>query len=370
MDITTLLGNTAPGHTNYNIPGGLGGPSQMPSTDYASLLGERTGEYGGGQINYAQTNGATAGYDASSDPALKFTNSAMNGNASTGDFTAMFESFQTRMTELFVKALKALGLPDDKLVELLDSLTNGQGQKALQAFGGEGAPNQESGTTPSGNQPVLKQTSGCVPGGAQSPHSEPTVIPPLPQTATAPTQPAATTPITPTPTTPTSGESVQGEGGLHLPPALENYRGAILNAAETSTMPAEVIAGMIWAESRGNLSAQTTNGGNGLADSGLMQINSNTFAELKAKYPKELGNADVNNADDNIMAGALYLKDQHDAFGGNMGAALRAYNSGPNNVNVNDLSDISKTNTGNPNYVDYVTGYAHTIKTGEGQLPA
>lgn len=138
------------------------------------------------------------------------------------------------------------------------------------------------------------------------------------------------------------------EGGeLHLPDSLKGYEADIQHAAQATGVPANVLAAQIWQESRGNLSAQTTNGGNGLSDAGLMQVNSNTFADLQSKNPDLLGpNASPNNARDNIMSGALYMKEQLNAFDGNMGAALRAYNSGPNNVNTADLSDISKTNTG------------------------
>lgn len=47
-----------------------------------------------------------------------------------------------------------------------------------------------------------------------------------------------------------------------------------------------------------------------------MQVNADTFAGLKAANPEQLGNANVNDAHDNIMAGALYLRDQMKAFGG------------------------------------------------------
>ena len=69
------------------------------------------------------------------------------------------------------------------------------------------------------------------------------------------------------------------------------------------------------------------------------------------------------------MAGALYMKEQLGDFGGNMGAALRAYNSGPLNVNVNDLSDISKTGTGDATYVNKVMNFASIISSGGALCP-
>lgn len=162
-----------------------------------------------------------------------------------------------------------------------------------------------------------------------------------------------------------------GGSGLHLPEALKPYEGAIQNAAQKTGVPGEVLAAQIWQESRGNLGAATVNGGNGLQDSGLMQVNSNTFADLQSKNPDLLGpNASASNPADNIMAGALYMKEQLGDFGGNMGAALRAYNSGPLNVNVNDLSDISKTGTGDATYVNKVMNFASIISSGQGTLPA
>lgn len=162
-----------------------------------------------------------------------------------------------------------------------------------------------------------------------------------------------------------NGES---SGELHLPPALEPYRAFIQDAAEKSGMPAEVLAGMIWDESRGNLEALSTNGGNGQGDTGLMQVNPETFKELKAKYPDLLTGDNLSDPETNILAGALYLKDQVDAFG-SVEVGLRAYNSGPLTVNPDDLSDISKTGLGTASYVDKVTSYANVIATGEGTLP-
>ncbi|KAF1032703.1 MAG: hypothetical protein GAK37_00374 [Pseudomonas sp.] len=157
---------------------------------------------------------------------------------------------------------------------------------------------------------------------------------------------------------------VSGSGDLHLPPALEPYRADIQEAAQKTGMPASVIAGQIWAESRGDAGATSTNV-NGKTDGGLMQVNADTAAEMKRENPEMFnGNA----IHDNIMAGALYLRDQSKAFGGDIGAALRAYNSGPDKVNRNNLSDVG--GVGDPNYVKNVQNYAQIIASGQGQLPA
>ncbi|WP_297835072.1 lytic transglycosylase domain-containing protein, partial [Pseudomonas sp.] len=175
--------------------------------------------------------------------------------------------------------------------------------------------------------------------------------------ATSPTQSLSAT---------TPDSSVGGSGDLNLPKELEPYRADIQDAAKATGMKPETIAGMIWAESRGKLDAGTTNV-NGKADSGLMQVNADTFAGLKAANPEQLGNANVNDAHDNIMAGALYLRDQMKAFGGDEGAALRAYNSGPDKVNTSNLADTG--GVGGASYPSDVLNFANIIKTGQGQLP-
>jgi soluble lytic murein transglycosylase-like protein len=162
----------------------------------------------------------------------------------------------------------------------------------------------------------------------------------------------------------------RGAGGLHLPTALTKHEEAIGRAADASGMPAKVIiAGMIWAESRGDSSAGTLNSGNGKSDSGLMQVNSATAAEVQSKYPQHFTDT-MTFEEKNIMTGALYLKDQSKTFGGDMNAALRAYNSGPGTVNVDNPSDISKTGLGDSNYITKVNNFAEIIGSGKGRLPA
>lgn len=132
-------------------------------------------------------------------------------------------------------------------------------------------------------------------------------------------------------------------------------------------VPADMIAAQIWQESRGNLGATSTNGGNGLTDTGLMQVNPNTFGELKSKHP-ELQGMDLNSAEGNIMAGAAYMKDMKEQFG-DWKTALRAYNSGPNGVDKSNLNALP-AGTGDATYVDKVSQFWETIKSGNGSLPA
>jgi hypothetical protein len=246
----------------------------------------------------------------------------------------------------------------EKIVQLLQEIFQSLMQKSGQGEEGEGGPAPVGKS--SGGAPAQAQApSGGAGGGAGAPAAGgPTGGPP-------PTQNAAVGDSAPT-------QSVAGNAdtsGLHLPPALADHEKAIGKAADASGMPANVIAGMMWAESRGDSSASTVNGGNGQSDSGLMQVNSATAAEVQSKHSEKFN--DSMTADEkNIMTGALYLKDQHEAFGGNMDAALRAYNSGANTVNRDDPSDISKTGLGDPNYVANVNNFAEIIGSGKGQLPA
>ena len=191
-----------------------------------------------------------------------------------------------------------------------------------------------------------------------------------PVDANAPQEPVQAPEAVPTQSYVSLDETVDGsQAGLHLPPQLEQFRGAIQDAADASGVPANVIAGMIWDESRGDIGALTVNGGNGLGDTGLMQVNPETFKELQAQYPQLLGGKELSDPATNIMAGALYVKEQMADFG-SLDLALRAYNSGPLNVNPDNVADISKYGTGTASYVEKVTNYADIIGSGNGTLPA
>jgi len=161
-----------------------------------------------------------------------------------------------------------------------------------------------------------------------------------------------------------SGDAKLGAG---MPPALGQYKGAIESAAAKTGVPASMLAGQIWQESRGNLSATSTNGGNGMTDTGLMQVNPNTFKELQSKYP-ELQGKNLADPETNILAGAYYMKDMKEQFG-SWDLALRAYNSGPNGVDRSNPNALP-AGTGDATYVQKVKQFWDTISTGKGSLPA
>lgn len=160
------------------------------------------------------------------------------------------------------------------------------------------------------------------------------------------------------------GDAKAGPG---FPSALGQFKGAIESAAAKTGVPAAMLTAQIWQESRGNISAVTTNGGNGLSDTGLMQVNPNTFKELQSKYP-ELQGKNLSDPETNILAGAYYMKDMKEQFG-SWDLALRAYNSGPNGVDKSNPNAIP-AGTGDATYVQKVKAFAETIASGKGTLPA
>ncbi|WP_240358907.1 lytic transglycosylase domain-containing protein [Myxococcus vastator] len=172
------------------------------------------------------------------------------------------------------------------------------------------------------------------------------------------------------PSAPSVGAS-QGAGGAslggNLPPALEKLRPALESAAAKTGVPVEMLAAQVWAESRGDVAATSTNGGNGLTDTGLMQVNPNTFKELQSKHP-ELQGKSLSDPETNILAGACYMKDMKEQFG-SWDLALRAYNSGPNGVDKSNPHAIP-AGTGDAKYVQKVNQFASTLASGQGALPA
>ena len=109
-------------------------------------------------------------------------------------------------------------------------------------------------------------------------------------------------------------------------PQLEQHRGDILKAYHATGIPPEIIGAQMWHESRGNQNCSSRNS-DGTSDIGLMQIGQ----ERAASYMKHFGlsgKLDVNNAADNIMAGALEIKYWLQQSGGDLRGALNGYVSG------------------------------------------
>jgi hypothetical protein len=169
----------------------------------------------------------------------------------------------------------------------------------------------------------------------------------------------------PAPGTSAAGASGSGSTlGPGFPKQLEPFRQDIENASKQTGVPANILAAQIWQESRGDVSAGSTNV-NGMTDQGLMQVDPATFASLQKEHPQLQGKS-LSDPATNIMAGAYYMADMGKQFGGDWNKALRAYNSGPDQVNPSNLSSVT---VGDPNYVSTVTNFASIIQNG-GQLPA
>lgn len=97
------------------------------------------------------------------------------------------------------------------------------------------------------------------------------------------------------------------------------YEKEIITAAAETGLSPNLIASMIKQESGGNAKAVSSKGAQG-----LMQLMPDTA--------KELGVTDPYDPAQNIAAGAKYLKQQLDKYGGDLKTALAAYNAGPSNV--------------------------------------
>ena len=146
---------------------------------------------------------------------------------------------------------------------------------------------------------------------------------------------------------------------------MEQYRLGIENASSKTGVPESLIRAVIWQESRGNANAITTNPENGQPDGGLMQVNSRTFEGLQRQYP-DLQGKNLSDPNTNILAGSYYLADNARHFNNNYEAALRAYNSGPGNVDLNNLH--TGPNGTDPEYVRKVMSHKVIIERG-GRLP-
>ena len=103
-----------------------------------------------------------------------------------------------------------------------------------------------------------------------------------------------------------------------LPEPLRRYWGHIRQAAAETGLPAELVAAVVWVESAGNPAAVSPKGAKG-----LMQLMDSTA--------RMLGVRDVFDPEENVRAGARYLRQLLDEFG-SLPLALAAYNAGPARV--------------------------------------
>jgi soluble lytic murein transglycosylase-like protein len=99
------------------------------------------------------------------------------------------------------------------------------------------------------------------------------------------------------------------------PPSLA---AAVDQAATRAGLHPNLVNAVAWAESRHNPAAVSPKGARGVM-------------QLMPATARELG-VDPDDPAQNILGGALYLRAQLDAFGGDLVKALAAYNAGPNAV--------------------------------------
>lgn len=147
-----------------------------------------------------------------------------------------------------------------------------------------------------------------------------------------------------------------------VPHWCEPLRHMINSASQKTHVPADLIAAVIYQESSGNINVDSTANPNSGSDSGLMQVNEYTARELEQKHPHRFHG--ISGCAKNIMLGASYLRDMYDSVGDrDWGITLRAYNSGPNGVDKNNLR-ARPAGTGDSTYVDKVLRFWSDISHG------
>lgn len=136
---------------------------------------------------------------------------------------------------------------------------------------------------------------------------------------------------------------------------MSQWSDEIKQAAKIAGVPEEIIAGQVWAESRGNPKTSTTNPGDGNADVGLMQISNerwqsdiepNLSSEVKAAIKEATGvdseDLDMRNPEHNLIGGALELKSWLNKADGSVNKALAGYVSGNINANVEYVDHVKE----------------------------
>ncbi len=139
------------------------------------------------------------------------------------------------------------------------------------------------------------------------------------------------------------------ENSTRMQRKLETYKPYIKAAATRYDLPEELIAGVIWQESRANPRAVSHCGA-----MGLMQLMPGTA--------KQLGVQNAFHPGQNIDGGAKYLRQMLDKFG-KVEHAVAAYNAGPGNVSkYGGIPPFRETQ----GYVPKVLGGAQSFKLAGG----
>jgi soluble lytic murein transglycosylase-like protein len=156
---------------------------------------------------------------------------------------------------------------------------------------------------------------------------------------------------TPTPATAAATTTSAAPGVSELP-AGTPYGAEITAAAKANGVDPALLAGLIKQESNFN-----PNAGSGAGARGLTQLMPGTAAGL--------GVSNVLDPVQSINGGAKYLKQQLDAFGGDVTKALAAYNAGPGAVQrFGGVPPYSETQ----NYVRIVQANAASFRTAPSEI--
>lgn len=280
----------------------------------------------------------------------------------------------TDPSQMIGQILSIMMLMMQIMMQLLGSMMGGM---PTSPTGGGGGEPPTSGMPPDEGGYGAPPTGGEIPTGEATAPESPTAPP---TTGGAPDAPPTGGEASPTPMAPPGGSvdipnssslpSIKGtKVATHDPNTLNVLKPDIEAASSATGVPACLIAAVIWNESRGdtnllsgNHDAINTQNPNGKQDRGFMQVNDDTADSLRKKYPQEIAKARAIGPNaENIMLGALYLKDQKACFG-SWEYALRAYNSGPNGIVQGDPEAIK--GTGTKGYPSNVLSYMQDIRKG------
>lgn len=129
--------------------------------------------------------------------------------------------------------------------------------------------------------------------------------------------------------------------------APEEYRYTILNACGIYNVPPEIVARLLWVESRFNPKAVGGPNRDGTMDYGIAQINSAYLEDFKWHY--KMPHLDPFNADDSIWFAVKHLQVLYEQTG-NWWSAVVAYNAGLGAVLSGNIPQSSTQ------YANYVIG--------------
>jgi hypothetical protein len=154
------------------------------------------------------------------------------------------------------------------------------------------------------------------------------------------------------PASPTEGLNMDPDDPSHTlsksaPPEIQKYKKEIEDASRETGVPADRIAAVMWAESRGNPDDPSRNK-DGNMDVGPMQISQSTYNQVQGSQGGP--DLDVGDAAQNIRAGAWELRDKFMDNGHDWTRAHAAYRG------MEDGQDFSYADAVEAFYQDLIHG--------------